>query len=67
MELLMQTNELGLATANPYNPSPLSLFDRVWPPALLVVGAGLCAAWIAFLGYEFAGLVGFGLWDNYFW
>jgi hypothetical protein len=57
----MQPNELGLTAANPKNPSPLSVFDRVWPPALLIVGAGLCAAWIAFLGYEFAGLVGFGL------
>jgi hypothetical protein len=57
----MQPNELGLTAADPKRLSPLSLFDRVWPPALLIVGAGLCAAWIAFLGYEFAGLVGFGL------
>jgi hypothetical protein len=36
----MQPNELGLTAANPKSLSLLSLFDRVWPPALLIVGAG---------------------------
>ena len=57
----MQPNEFGLTVAVPKDPSQLSLFDRVWPPALLIIGAGLCAAWIAFLLYELAGLIGIGL------
>jgi len=41
--------------------SPISLFRRVWPSALLLLGLVLTVAWIALLGCEFVGLVGMAL------
>jgi hypothetical protein len=37
--------------------SPSLLFQRVWPPALLILGLGGTVAWIALLGYGFVALV----------
>ena len=28
-----------------------TLFHRIWPPATIIVGLGLTAAWIALFGY----------------
>jgi hypothetical protein len=33
-----------------------SLYQRVWPSALLVLGLGITAAWTTFLGYKFVEL-----------
>ena len=33
------------------------LFDRIWPPAIIIFGLGLTAAWIALLGYELVSLI----------
>jgi len=38
-----------------------SLFDRVWPTALVVAALGLTVAWIAVLGYELLRLIGMAL------
>jgi hypothetical protein len=32
-------------------PSSATLFDRIWPPAVLVLGIVLTLAWTALLGY----------------
>lgn len=31
--------------------SASTLFQRVWPVAILILGAGITVAWTAFLGY----------------
>ncbi len=42
--------------------SPISLFfQRVWPPALIVLALVITLAWIALLGCEFVGLIGMAL------
>jgi hypothetical protein len=38
-------------------PGRSSLFQRVWPPALLVLGAAASVAWTALLGYGLVTLV----------
>jgi hypothetical protein len=34
-----------------------SLFQRVWPPALLILALAITMAWIAVVGYEIIKLV----------
>jgi len=33
------------------------VFQRIWPPAVMLIGAGLTLAWAAFLGYELISIV----------
>jgi len=33
------------------------LFQRVWPPAVMLIGVALTLAWAAFLGYELISIV----------
>jgi hypothetical protein len=40
---------------------PSSLFRRVWPPSLLILGLGVTVAWTVFLGYKFVKLIGMSL------
>jgi hypothetical protein len=35
----------------------ISLFDRVWPPAAILVGLTITAAWVGILGYGLFELV----------
>jgi hypothetical protein len=35
-----------------------SLFQRAWPPIVLVFGLAITVAWTAFLGYESVSLIG---------
>jgi hypothetical protein len=37
--------------------SPSSRFQRVWPPAILILGLMAIAAWMVLLGYGLVGLV----------
>ena len=37
--------------------NPRSLFQRIWPPALLVVAVAVTMVWIAIVGYEIIRLV----------
>jgi len=41
--------------------SPPSFFQRMWPPAVLILALGLTLAWMVFLGCEFVGLIGMAL------
>jgi len=41
--------------------SPSSLFQRVWRPALLILGLGVTVVWTVFLGYEFIDLIAMSL------
>ena len=34
-----------------------TLFHRIWPPATIIVGLGLTAAWTALFGYGLVGLI----------
>ncbi len=38
-------------------PTSFSLFHRVWPMALLIVGLGATVAWTALLGYGLVALI----------
>ncbi len=33
------------------------LFHRIWPPAFIICGLGLTAAWVSFLGYAVVHLI----------
>jgi hypothetical protein len=37
---------------------PLTVFERIWPWALVMAGLGLTVAWISLLAYEFVGWLG---------
>jgi len=34
-----------------------TLFHRIWPPAIIMFGLGLTAAWMALLGYGLVSLI----------
>ena len=34
-----------------------ALFHRIWPPAIVILGLGLTAAWIALWGYGLVSLI----------
>jgi hypothetical protein len=43
-------------------PKPhFKLFQRFWPVAIIACGLGLTTAWILFLAYGLAGLVGLAI------
>jgi hypothetical protein len=42
---------VAIVPANAQIPRPIALFHRIWPPAILVIGLILTAAWTAILGY----------------
>jgi hypothetical protein len=43
-------------------PKPLfKLFQRFWPLAVIACGLGLTTAWISFLAYGLAGLIGLAI------
>jgi hypothetical protein len=44
-----------ITTSDPISPS--SLFQRVWPSALLILALVVTLAWTALLGYGFVALV----------
>jgi hypothetical protein len=39
-------------------PNDAQLFQRIWPPTILVLGLALTGAWIALLGYGLMLLAG---------
>jgi hypothetical protein len=51
--MTMQTTTAPIAQVKNDN----SLFDRIWPPAAIIVGLGLTAAWTSFLGYGIVDLI----------
>lgn len=38
--------------------SSTSLFDRIWPVAIIILGLVLNVAWVALLGYGVVSLIG---------
>jgi len=46
-----------LMSATPV-PSSASLFDRIWPAAVIILALGLNIAWIALLGYGLVSILG---------
>jgi hypothetical protein len=45
--------------ASPRAAANNTFFQRVWPAAIVIFGAGLTVAWVALLGYGLARIIGY--------